>query len=137
MPGFSPLEANEFLAEAFPAAYADGVRCAAVEVGTAVARRHFDETQLAPGRLHPWPTHLRPGRHGTLVRSLHSHRLRAHGGDKREVDPFLRPAQGDDLMARATINSTSARRLVGSIELWVDGSDEKLVAVAQGTYARP
>ena len=50
---------------------------------------------------------------------------------------FLRPAQGGDLLARATLASVSTRRMVGSIDLWVDGGEDRLVAVAQGTYVRP
>ncbi|MGD2060990.1 MAG: PaaI family thioesterase, partial [Acidimicrobiia bacterium] len=50
---------------------------------------------------------------------------------------FLRPAQDGDLMARAVIKSSSARRLVGNVELWIDGTPERLVAVAQGSYATP
>ena len=50
---------------------------------------------------------------------------------------FLRPAQGGDLMARAVINFAGARRLIATIEVWMDGSPDRPVAVAQGTYSRP
>ena len=42
-----------------------------------------------------------------------------------------------DLLAKASINNVSRRHIVGTIELWIDGQPDKLVAVAQGTYARP
>jgi uncharacterized protein (TIGR00369 family) len=50
---------------------------------------------------------------------------------------FLRPAQNGDLLAQATIDSVSAKRIVGTIKLWIDGSPDRLVAVAQGSYATP
>jgi uncharacterized protein (TIGR00369 family) len=50
---------------------------------------------------------------------------------------FLRPAQGGDLVGRASINSVSTRRIVGTVEMWVEAKPDKLVAVAQGSYARP
>lgn len=50
---------------------------------------------------------------------------------------FLRPAQDGDLLARASIDSVSKHRVVGTIQLWVDGEPDRLVAVAQGSYARP
>lgn len=137
MPGFSPEEVNAFLEETFPAAHADGMRCDEVEVGTALARWHFDETQLRPGAYIPGPRIF-----ALADIALWFAAFTVIGFEPMAVTSdmsirFLRPAQGSDLMARATINSTSARRLVGSIEMWTDGSPEKLVAVAQGTYARP
>jgi acyl-coenzyme A thioesterase PaaI-like protein len=50
---------------------------------------------------------------------------------------FLRPAQDSDLLGRATINSIGARRIVGTVEMWVEDNPDKLVAVAQGSYSRP
>lgn len=137
MPGFSALEVNEFLAEAFPAAYADGVRCEEVEVGTAVARWHFDETQLRPGAYIPGPRIFALADTALWFAAFTIIGFEPMAVTSEMSIRFVRPARGNDLMARATINSTSARRLVGSIELWIDGSQEKLVAVAQGTYARP
>jgi acyl-coenzyme A thioesterase PaaI-like protein len=49
---------------------------------------------------------------------------------------FLRPAQTGGLIARTTIESARARRLVGTIKLWIDGTPDRLVALAQGTYSR-
>jgi acyl-coenzyme A thioesterase PaaI-like protein len=49
---------------------------------------------------------------------------------------FLRPALGGDLLARSVLHAVGRRRIVGTVEIWVDG-DDRLVAVAQGTYALP
>jgi len=50
---------------------------------------------------------------------------------------YLRPATGQQLVARATILSASKRQAVCECRVYaVDNEDEKLVAVAQGTIAR-
>jgi uncharacterized protein (TIGR00369 family) len=50
---------------------------------------------------------------------------------------FLRPAVGETLWARATLDSAGRRNVVGTIRLWVDDHGDKTVSVAQGTYALP
>ena len=50
---------------------------------------------------------------------------------------FLRPARDGDLLARARIQSVGTRRIVGTVELWMDGEPDRLVAVAQGAYSAP
>lgn len=50
---------------------------------------------------------------------------------------FLRPAVGDRLMCRATLEAVSRRSVVGTAHIWVDGFPDKITAAAQGTYAVP
>lgn len=50
---------------------------------------------------------------------------------------FLRPAQGNRLLCRATVEATSRRSVVGTCHVWVDGAPERVTAIAQGTYAIP
>ena len=50
---------------------------------------------------------------------------------------FLRPAVGDRLVCRATLESVSRRSVVGTAHVWVDGQPDKYTAAAQGTYAVP
>jgi len=50
---------------------------------------------------------------------------------------FLRPARDGDLMAAATADSVSKRRIVGTIKLWIAGEPDRPVALAQGSYAIP
>ena len=50
---------------------------------------------------------------------------------------YLRPAQGDVLWARATLESVSRRSVVGSVHVWADDREHKPTATAQGTYALP
>lgn len=50
---------------------------------------------------------------------------------------FLRPAQGERLVARARIETATRRSVVGSISVWMDDAEHRPTAVAQGTYALP
>lgn len=50
---------------------------------------------------------------------------------------FLRPAVGDRILCRATLEAVSRRSIVGTAHVWVDGNPDKITAAAQGTYAVP
>lgn len=50
---------------------------------------------------------------------------------------FLRPAVGERILCRATLESVSRRSVVGTAHVWVDGAPDKITAAAQGTYAVP
>ncbi|MEJ7721776.1 MAG: PaaI family thioesterase [Ilumatobacteraceae bacterium] len=50
---------------------------------------------------------------------------------------FLRPAVGDRLGARATLESRSRRSVIGSVHIWAGDAAHKPTAIAQGTYALP
>jgi acyl-coenzyme A thioesterase PaaI-like protein len=50
---------------------------------------------------------------------------------------FLRPAQGERLVCRATLEAVSRRSVVGTARVWCDDNPAKITATAQGTYAVP
>ena len=50
---------------------------------------------------------------------------------------FLRPARGDRILCRATLEAVSRRSVVGTAHVWVDGRPDKITATGQGTYAIP
>ena len=50
---------------------------------------------------------------------------------------FLRPAQGERMFCRATIEAVSRRSVVGTAHVWCDDRTDKVTATAQGTYAIP
>lgn len=133
----TPDEVNAFVAEVFPAAYEEGTRCEEMGPGFAVARWSFDESRLRPGAYIPGPVVFGLADSALWFGCFSLIGLEAMAVTAEMSLRFLRPAQGADLLARATINSVSARRIAGTIELWVDGSPDRLVALAQGTYARP
>lgn len=128
---------NRVIAESFTAAHSDGFRCEELGEGWAIGRWFYQADQLRPGNYIPGPVMF-----GLADVSLWMAVFTAIGVEVMAVTSemsirFLRPAQGGDLMAKAVVNSVSSRRIVGTIELWVDGMPDRLVAVAQGTYVRP
>lgn len=50
---------------------------------------------------------------------------------------FLRPAVGERLLCRATLEAVSRRSVVGTAHVWIDGAPDRITATAQGTYAVP
>ena len=50
---------------------------------------------------------------------------------------FLRPAQGDRIFCKATLEAASRRSVVGTAHVWCEGRPDKITAAAQGTYAIP
>lgn len=133
----TPDAVNQMLATEFPSAYEHGHRCVELGDGVAVSRWSFDESKLRPGAYVPGPTLF-----GLADTALWFATFTVIGIEPMAVTSemsirFLRPAQNGDVLARATINSVSRRRIVGTIEMWVDGRPDRLVAVAQASYARP
>lgn len=50
---------------------------------------------------------------------------------------FLRPAQGERVICKATLEAANRRSVVGSAHVWCEGRPDKITATAQGTYAVP
>lgn len=50
---------------------------------------------------------------------------------------FLRPAQGERVICRATLEAASRRSVVGTAHVWCEGRPDRITAAAQGTYAIP
>ena len=129
-------EVNRFLTEAYPAAAGSGVRCESMKERSAVARWTYDATQLRPGGYISGPTIFTLADSALWFATFTVIGIEAMAVTSEMSLRFLRPALGGDLIARATIQSISTRRLVGTIELWIDATPDLLVAVAQGTYSR-
>lgn len=133
----TPDRVNDFVAEAFPASYADGMRCISIDEGTAEVRWPFDESKLRPGAYIPGPVMFALADSALWYATFSVIGLEPMAVTSEMSIRFLRPAQGSDLVGRATVNSASARRIVGTIEMWVEAMPDKLVAIAQGSYAIP
>jgi acyl-coenzyme A thioesterase PaaI-like protein len=128
-------EINEMVATAFPGT--DNM-CAAVGADFAVARRIVDADALRPGGFVSGPTQF-----GVADSALWYLVFGAIG----RVEPmaltselsirFLRPAQGEILYGRATLDSVGRRNLVGTVRIWCDDREHKPTATAQGTYTLP
>lgn len=133
----TPEEVNSFVADVYPSSYADGTRCLELGEGMAVARWPYDESELRPGSYISGPRMFALADSALWFATFTVVGLEAMAVTSELSIRFLRPAQHGDLLARAVLNSVSTRRLVGTVEIWVNGTPDRLVAAAQGSYARP
>lgn len=133
----TPQQVNDFIAETFPSAYDEVMRCEEVGDGYAVARWTFDPNELRPGEYISGPRIFAISDIAFWIATFTVNGLEAMAVTSELSIRFLRPAQHGDLLARADIESVSARRIVANVKVWVDGKPDKLVATAQGAYSRP
>lgn len=133
----SPDEINAFVAAAYPAVAAAGVRCESIGSREATARWTFDEDALRPGRYISGPTMFTLADSALWFASFAVIGIEPMAVTSELSIRFLRPARDGDLLARARIQSVGTRRIVGTVELWTDGAPDRLVAVAQGAYSVP
>ncbi len=133
----TPEEVNAFIAEVFPSSHADGTRCVELGERMAVARWPYDETELRPGAYISGPRMFALADSALWFAAFTVLGLEPMAVTSELSIRFLRPAMNGDLLARAVLNSVGKRRLVGTVEIWVDGAPDRLVAAAQGSYARP
>jgi uncharacterized protein (TIGR00369 family) len=133
----TPDQVNQFVADTYPASHAGGTRCIEVGEGMSLARWSFDGATLRPGGYISGPTMFALADSALWYATFSVIGLEAMAVTSEMSIRFLRPARNGDLLARATINSVASRRIVGTIEIWVEGAPDKPVAMAQGSYARP
>ena len=130
----TPEEINAFLEKEF-----GGMNNRCIEVGDswAVARHDASTSMLRPGNIISGPT-LFGLCDGVLWYALFG----AVGIEPMALTSelsirFLRPARGQAVIARCDLNHIGRRSVIGTIQCWVEGEPDKIVAVAQGTYVRP
>ncbi len=133
----SPEDLDTFVASAYPAVAAAGVRCESIGNATATARWTFDEDALRPGRYISGPTMFTLADSALWFATFSVIGIEPMAVTSELSIRFLRPARDGDLLARAQIQSVGTRRIVGTVELWIDGTPDRLVAVAQGAYSVP
>ena len=136
-PAVTVDDINGHLFEVYPAAASTGVTCDAVGPRMATARWAFDEEQLRPGRYISGPTQFMLADTALWFAAFTVIGIESMAVTSEMSIRYLRPAQAGDLLAEATVDSVSTRRVVGTVRLWIDGTPDRLVAVAQGGYARP
>ncbi|MEX2627462.1 MAG: PaaI family thioesterase [Ilumatobacteraceae bacterium] len=130
-----PELVNEMVRREFPGS---GNECSALGDGFALARREVEPDELRPGGYISGPTQF-----GLADAALWYLTFAAIG----RIEPmaltselsirYLRPAIGDVLWARATIEAAGRRNVVGTVHLWVDELEHRPTATAQGTYVLP
>lgn len=133
----TPDQVNAFVAEVYPSSHAGGIRCVELGDRMALVRWPLDESELRPGAYISGPRMFSIADSALWYASFTVIGLEPMAVTSELSIRFLRPARDGDLVGRAVLNSVSTRRIVGTVEIWVDGAPDRLVAVAQGTYARP
>jgi uncharacterized protein (TIGR00369 family) len=131
----TPADVNAMIREAFPGSEN---LCTDLGDGYAVASRSVDATDLRPGGFISGPAQF------ALADAALWYLVFAVVG---RVEPmaltselsirFVRPAIGNVITARATIDAAGRRNVVGTVRIWVDDREHKPTAVAQGTYVLP
>ena len=126
---------NEMVSEQFPGS---GNRC--IELGSdfAVAAYEVTPSDIRPGGFVSGPCQFALADCALWFLSFVGlNRIEPMALTSELSIRFLRPAIGDRMMCKATLESVSRRSVVGTAHVWVDGAPDKVTAAAQGTYAVP
>lgn len=128
-------EINEMVRTGFPGS---SNVCAEVGDGYAVARRDVPASELRPGGFISGPTQfgLADAALWFLAFAVIEH-IEPMALTSELSIRYVRPAVGETLWARATVEAASRRNVVGTVRVWVDDRSDKPTAVAQGTYTLP
>ncbi|MEL6548184.1 MAG: PaaI family thioesterase, partial [Myxococcota bacterium] len=130
----TPETINAMLAEHWPAAR---VRCTAVEANRARATMTIQDTQIRPGGTISGPTQF------AIADSAFWFLVCAVAGKPTPMAVtselsirFLRPAQGSEIHAEATLERAGRTQVVATVRVWTDEQTQRPCATAQGTYIR-
>lgn len=110
--------------------------CEYLGFATAVAVMHPSSASLRPGKIISGPTVFSICDAALFYAALSATGLEPMTLTSEMSIRFLRPARGEVIRARATLDSLGSRSIVGSVIAYTD-DESKPVAVAQGTYIRP
>ena len=131
----TPAEVNRFVADVYPAASDAGYTCDHTADGEAVARWRYDGSTLRPGGLISGPTQFTLADISLWFLSFTVLGLAPMAVTSNITIDFLRPAVGGDLVGRATRLRVGRTRITGRVDVWVEGSADRIVAHATGGYA--
>ncbi len=126
---------NDMIAELFPGT---ANTCHEIGDGFALARREVQEADIRPGGFVSGPTQFAVADAALwyLVFAA-TGRIEPMALTSELSIRYLRPAQGSILWARADVEVTGRRNVVGTVRIWTDDNHAKPSSTAQGTYVRP
>lgn len=135
MTAVDPAAVNEMVRESFPGSANE---CIELGEGYALARLAITPDSIRPGNYISGPTQfsLADAALWYLVFAVIG-RIEPMALTSELSIRFLRPAQGEVLWSRATLESNGSRSIVGSVRTWADDRETKPSSVAQGTYVLP
>lgn len=131
----TPDDVNAMIREAFPSSEN---LCTELGDGYAVASRTVSAAELRPGGFISGPTQfaLADAALWYLVFAVIG-RVEPMALTSELSIRFVRPAIGNVISARATIDAAGRRNVVGTVRIWTDDREHQPTAVAQGTYVLP
>jgi len=110
--------------------------CESIGFGSAVAVMHPSPQQLRPGKIISGPTVFSICDAALFYAALSVTGMEPMTLTSEMSIRFLRPARGEVIRARATVDAEAGRSVIGTVVAWTD-DETAPVAVAQGTYVRP
>jgi uncharacterized protein (TIGR00369 family) len=126
---------NEIIEREFPE---QGSHCVEISQSHAVANRLVKPAELRPGGYISGPTQFALADAALWYLTFAAiGRIEPMALTSELSIRFLRPAIGEVLWARATLESAGRRSVVGTVHLWVDDATSRFTATAQGTYMLP
>jgi len=135
LPDITPHLINTMIEELFPG---NGSVCVEVSSAQALVRSVPTEDHIRPGGFISGPTlfaaadvalwYLTFGAIGRVEPMALTSELSIR---------YLRPAVGDVVWARATLEVAGRRNVVGTARIWTDDNEDRPSATAQGTYVLP
>jgi uncharacterized protein (TIGR00369 family) len=133
--GINPAAINEMLRHQFPGT---GNECVEIGAGFAVARLPVSADSLRPGGFISGPTQFSLADAALWYLTFTAiGRIEPMALTSELSIRYLRPAIGDVLWARATLDAAGRRQVVGTVRVWTDDRDDRPAATAQGTYVLP
>lgn len=135
-PLVSAAEFDAFAVESLPFCATFGIGTESVACGSGTMRWRYHESMIRPPDFVSGPLMM------TLAdASLYLALFTVVGVEPLALTNelktnFLRPARGRDLLARATMVTVGRRVAFGTVDLWEDGSPDRVVAHATGSYIR-
>jgi uncharacterized protein (TIGR00369 family) len=137
-PDLTPQQVNAFIEAELPFAVELGITCDALAADEAVGRWRFSPRWLRPVDFVSGPV-LMALADATLYFALFTRGgLSPHALTNELKMNFLRPAVARrDVLARARILKRGRRVVYGTVELWEEGAEGRLVAHATSSYVVP
>ncbi|WP_420451874.1 PaaI family thioesterase [Ilumatobacter sp.] len=128
-------EINEMIGREFPGS---GNSCAEIGSDYAIARRPTASDSLRPGGFVSGPTQFALADAALwYVVFVATGRIEPMAMTSELSMRFLRPARGEVLWARATVEAAGRRNIVGTVHAWCDDGERKPTSIGQGTYVMP
>ena len=133
----SLAEVEDFFSTELPFFYELGLKLESIEPGVGVVRFVYDERWTRPYEIINGATLMALADVAVYVGVFSRAGITPQAVTNELKMNFLRPAVGGDVLARAEILKMGRRVAYGSVDVYMDGQPERLVAHATASYVLP